>query len=342
MYEKFSKENTEDYAKAYIKGGWNWAPAELGRPNLTDAPYQRLVRKPARISYEGNAVRKSAVMHVDKDEENPYDYTIIVSIYRDLPYVEITWAVNGKAPEPWPEGGWITMPVNARNPSFRVGRLGAIVDPASDFVKGSNFDYYFLNTGISVIDEAGHCLSLFSPDAPGISLDRPGLWKYSGDFVPSEPNVFFNLFNNQWSTNFTEWIEGSWSATFYIQSFDTFDNEVSIVNPAEHLRQPLKAGFSNSKGGENPVKQTGISLSEKGMLLTGFGPAPNDGGLSFRLWEQAGKSGICKVVFPEAMAVNEIQPVDLRGTKIGVPLPVKDNAAYIEYDAYKPYTFLIQ
>ncbi len=342
MYERFSKENTESYARAYIKGGWNWAPAELGRPNLTEAPYERIVKKPARINYEGSAIKKSAVMHVDHDDDNPYNYSIIVSIYRDLPYVEITWAIDGKTPEPWPEAGWITMPVNARNPKFKLGRLGAVVDPATDFIKGSNFDYYFLNSGMSVVDESGSCLSLFSPDAPGMSLDRPGLWQYSGDFLPRQSNVFFNLYNNQWSTNFTEWIEGSWSATFYIQSFEAYENEAAIIGPSENFRQPLRAGFSAGGSGDIALMQEGISISEKGMLLTGFGPNPNGKGLFFRIWEQAGKSGTCIVIFPEKMKVATIQPVDLRGNEVGEPLPVKDNTARVQYTAYKPYTFIIQ
>ena len=38
-------------------------------------------------------------------------------------------------------------------------------------------------------------------------------------------NVFVNLFNNQWGTNFTEWIEGRFSAKVYLWSIDKYSND---------------------------------------------------------------------------------------------------------------------
>ncbi|WP_423126989.1 glycoside hydrolase family 38 C-terminal domain-containing protein [Gaoshiqia sp. Z1-71] len=40
--ERFSKNETDKYAHDYIKAGWHWAYAELGRINLTDEPYKRI------------------------------------------------------------------------------------------------------------------------------------------------------------------------------------------------------------------------------------------------------------------------------------------------------------
>ena len=45
-------------------------------------------------------------------------------------------------------------------------------------------------------------------DSPLVSLDEPGCWKYSLDFVPKRPSVYVNLFNNQWTTNFRLWNQG--------------------------------------------------------------------------------------------------------------------------------------
>ncbi len=341
VYERFSRENTESYAKDYIKGGWEWASAELGRPNLSDEKYRQVHPKPYNVEYEIDNIKVSAKLHFKRDENSPEDYTLIFSLYKNLPFIEEQWGIIGKSPDPWPEAGWISFPFNVANPSFRLGRLGSIVDPARDFVKNSNLDYCFVNSGIAVTGGDMRGFGVSSPDVPGVSLDRPGLWKFSRDFSPSNPNVFYNLFNNQWSTNFTEWIEGSWSASFYIWPVDNYNNEKSVITPSEEFRVPLLAEFAPGNNGMLPVSAKGIELSMKGVLVTAFGRNPYGDGLILRLWEQAGNSGKCVVSLPEGLEGKTVIPVNLRGEVSGKPFIIENNSLSVEISAYKPYSFMI-
>ena len=68
VYERFSRENTESYAKDYIKGGWEWAPAELGRPNLSDEKYKQVHPVPYAVEYEIDNVKVSAILQFRRDE----------------------------------------------------------------------------------------------------------------------------------------------------------------------------------------------------------------------------------------------------------------------------------
>ena len=68
VYERFSRENTESYAKDYIKGGWEWAPAELGRPNLSDEKYKQVHPVPYAVEYEIDNIKVSAILHFRRDE----------------------------------------------------------------------------------------------------------------------------------------------------------------------------------------------------------------------------------------------------------------------------------
>ena len=342
IYERFSKVQTDAYAKAYIKAGWHWANAELGRPGLSDDPYRVVKESTASISFLYDELQVSAVMSFDENKKNPHDYSIIVTLYRGQPYVELRWAIDHKGAEPWPEAGWIPFSLNVKNPIFKAGRLGGVVDPVKDFVKGSNFDYYFLNTGIAVVDENGTGYGISSPDVPGISLDRPGLWRYSGEFFPEKPNVFFNLYNNQWSTNFTEWIEGSWNTRFYLWSIDNYENEKDLISPSEEFRMPLKAVFSEGKGGYLPVFKEGISFSRKGMLLTAFGQNPDGEGTLLRIWEQAGNSGDCIISLPDKLKAEYAQPVNLRGVHSGERIHISDGKFHINTTPYKPYSFVLE
>ena len=69
-------------------------------------------------------------------------------------------------------------------------------------------------------------------DDPGlVSLNRPGMWKFSLDFIPKRPVLFLNLYNNQWNTNYRYWYQGTWS---WRGRLWTFGNGTVIGEAADH------------------------------------------------------------------------------------------------------------
>ncbi|MES2109080.1 MAG: hypothetical protein V4577_10050 [Bacteroidota bacterium] len=343
VYERFSKKDADDYTKAYVKAFHeDWADAELGRPNLTDAPHVMEKGGNAKIQFSQTQVSVSATMLFSVTPACPHNYSITVTLYTDTPNAELIWSINAKPAESWPEAGWLSFPFNVSDPTFKLGRLGGITDPSKDFVKGSNFDYCFLNSGMAVVNKSGNGFGLSSPDAPGISLDRPGLWKYSGYFVPKRPNVFVNLYNNLWSTNFTEWVEGSWSAKFYLWATGNFDNERSIITPSEESRSPLLAALMDNDGGILPISAAGVQLSQKGILVTAFGKNPDGEGTILRLWEQAGKPGKCTITLPEHISFKTAQFCDLRGQAIGDIFNIQNGKIDVDIRAYAPISIVLK
>ena len=115
-------------------------------------------------------------------------------------------SIPSKKPDPWPEAGWLCFPFKVDKPRFQLGRLGSIIDPAKDCRRGSNNEVFCLNSGMTVLDPAGAGAGLCSVTSPLVSLGHPGLFRYTKDFTPREPTVFVNLYNNQWGTNFQQWI----------------------------------------------------------------------------------------------------------------------------------------
>ena len=342
MYERFSKKNASEYIDNYLKVRLSWGLTEFGRPNLDDTPYKRVEGGKAKVTYSSDAISVKAVMQFTREMGNPHNYTLSFALYKNLPYLELNWFIDGKDAEPWPEAGWISFPFKVENPQFKVGRLGAVIDPAKDIIKGSNFDFYLINNGIALHDNQLKGFGLSTPDAPGISLDRPGLWKYSGSFLPKQPNVFVNLYNNQWSTNFTEWIEGSWSVKMFLWSFEGYKNEQSLISPNEEFRSPMKATLLSAKPGNLPVSKTGIVLSRKGVLVTSFGTNPFGEGTMLRLWEQSGDAGKCKISLPAGVTFSKAIPINLRSEMCGNAITIKDNSFEIELEAYKPASFLLE
>ena len=258
--------------------------------------------------------------------------------------MDITWRVEDKTPDPIPEGGWICLPFNVEGPSFRVGRIGGTIDPAKDIIFGANRDILCADRAITVRSGPGGAgVGVASADLPLWSLGRPGLWRYEPDYVPTEPEVFANLYNNQWNTNYPLWIPGSWSASLRVYPVaEGADEEQAIFTPAWEIRQLCVAAFADTgTTGILPVEKSGISLSRKGVRVTAFCPNPDGEGIVLRVWEQSGKGGEITVTLPQGMKAAAAQPVNLRGERAGEPIAVKDGKFSFTLGAWTPKSFIL-
>ncbi len=344
LYERFDANQVAAYTKAYVKNRSDWAVAELGKPAMLPAskvPYRAAAPRYVAVRTAQSAVSVTARMYSAPMPALPHAVTTKVILYAGEPYLDLEVTLHDKPADDWPEAGWICLPVSVNKPQFRLGRLGGIADPARDFVRGSNHDLQAVNTGVTISDAQGHGVGICPLDNPLVSLDRPGLFKYSPDFVPSKPVVFVNLFNNQWTTNFRFWNEGTWTVRVRLWAFDHFDAQASLITPSLEARYPLLAAAADGKAGTLPAAQKGLELSARGTFVTAFGPNPDGPGTILRLWEHAGARGPCQVRLPAQLDVKEVQPVNLRGVPVGKPLPVENHAFTVNLTAYAPASFLI-
>lgn len=339
--EKFGLEEIRRFTTANIKPGHHgWADAEHTRPEDPDLKYKKVKGKASKIEYDKQmyAISVTAYCRTDLGE----DYLMTYKLYENQPYLEMNWGIKNKQADMQPEGCWLAFPFNVEQPSFKLGRLGAVEDPATDFVKNTSHDYYFVNTGLAVVGKDKGGFGLNTPNAPAVSLDRPGLFRFSGKFAPQRPNVFVNLYNNEWGCNFTEWVDGFFSAKFYVWSIADYDNESSLITPVEETRVPLVAIYTESPAGTLPVSEAGVQLSRKGVLVTAFGKNTDGEGDLLRLWEQAGVSGDVTVSLPSGMKVTQAVPVNLRGEVVGTPLTIQSGKLKLKLEAYAPASVILK
>jgi hypothetical protein len=125
-----------------------------------------------------------------------------------------------------------------------------VVDPAKDFVRGSNFDVFCLSRGMTVSDADGHGVGLCPIDAPLVSLGYPGIYRYAKEFTPREPVAFINLFNNAWGTNFQQWIGGSWQSRVRLWATGERGLEAELVTPGSEARSPAQAVLVDAQNRE--------------------------------------------------------------------------------------------
>ncbi|MFA6240949.1 MAG: hypothetical protein WC655_08475 [Candidatus Hydrogenedentales bacterium] len=345
LYERFSQTETHAYFEAYSKSQADWAVGDFDKPGLLppdQAPYRSAAPQNWSVRYSRDATFVSAIMRSEPTPEVPYSVKIAVTLPKDRPYVDVTCTITNKPADPWPEAGWLCVPMSVAQPRFLLGRLGGTVDPAKDVVYGANHDMYCLNTGMAVLDATGAGVALCPLDSPLVSLERPGLWRYSKDFQPKTATAFVNLYNNQWSTNFQQWVGGTLTSRVRVWAVTPGEPEGAWVSRSWEARMPLLAAFANGPGGGLPFSRPGVQLSREGILLTAFGPNPDGKGRVLRLWEQTGLGGPCTVTLPEGCEkVSHVQPCDLRGQNVGKRIGVTKGKFDTEMNAYAPASFLL-
>ncbi len=341
LYERFDKDRVMQWCKDYVRPGQLWPDFyKPGQPPSDQCPYTAVSPKDFKLRFEETAAAVSAVMEASATTNLPAVTTRLV-LYRVQPYADLEITLHDKPFEPWPEAGWLCLPLNVAAPQFRLGRLGSVIDPAHDIITGANRHLFGINTGVSLTDASGRGVGFCPMDSPLVSLDEPGCWRYSLDFVPKRPVAYVNLFNNQWNTNFRLWNRGTWSYRVRLWAIQRDAAELSLITPSLEVRNPLLAAFSASAPGALPPTGHGVELSRKGILVTAFGTNPDGAGTVLRLWEQAGQSGTVRVRLPEGTNAKQVQPVDLRGRPIGQPIPVKSGGFKVQVGAFAPVSLVL-
>lgn len=343
LYERFGKAEVMRFLSAYLYPQYMGSHGPI--TDKMDVPdgslYTSAVSSNMKLSIEQTPLEISAVMTGEIPGPGmPQSVSIRMTLYADQPYADLKMGVQ-KQPDGWPEAGWICLPFNMDAPQYRLGRLGSFIDPKKDIIDNCNTRMLWLNSGMAVYNEQDG-IGICPVESPMVSLGEPGARHFNSSYKPSNPYIYVNLYNNQWATNFREWWGGTLTSTVRIWTFDKYNPESSVYTPSMETRVPLMVARSSCKPGKQPLSQTGLSLSRKGIAVTTFGKNPDGKGIVLRVWEQAGTSGSCEVKLPQGMHASSVQPVDLRGNKSGKSIPVKNNTFSFELNGFAPASFVIQ
>lgn len=340
LYERFDADQNAEFTRAYVLSPNSGEMISHGKPNLPSAkeqPRRSATAADATLEIHQSATSVTAVMSAKPQDILPDGTTLRVTLHAGTPWLDLEWSIANKTPDPWPEAGWLCFPMRADDPSFQLARLGTVVDPAKDLVPGSNHEVFCLNGGLLVNGADGNSTGICPIDAQLVSLERRGLWRYSRDFAAHKPDVFVMLFNNLYSTNFAQWIDGTWSSRvrLWVPDKDRSKKE-SLITASWEARTACLAAVSDAPPGKLPPSSAGLVISknaagnatQRGPLVTAFGTNPYGKGTLLRFWEQTGDSGKFTVKLPAGMKVRHAQPCDLRGQPIGDPLPVTEQGTF--------------
>ena len=346
LHERFSLDHVKKFLDTYPRD-WGRSPdgdfAKGGMPGPDKSPYAAMTPTGWKATHTRTSIGEEVVLTPTDTLGLAKGYELRFSFPDDPACVDISWKVVDKTPTPIPEGGWICLPFNVQTPSFRVGRIGGTIDPVKDIIFGSNRNLMGVDRAITVRSgENGAGVAAASADLPLWSIGKPGLWLYEPSYVPTEPELFVNLYNNMWNTNFPLWIPGSWEASLRVWPVPAgATEEQANFTPSWELRQPPVAAFADGKPGSLPPTQAGVALSRKGVRVSAFCPNPDGPGMVLRVWEQSGQSGPLTVTLPTGTKAAKAQPVNLRGEPAGEPIPIINGQFTVPLGAWAPASFIL-
>lgn len=272
--------------------------------------------------------------------EEKHSAGLTVTLYDNMPYIDLKLAITNKPATEESEAGWWSFPFKMQDPQYKIGRVGSVIDPSKDLLKGSQYNYIWSNSGINIQDE-DYSVGICALDAPAFQLGALDFMHYSPTYPNPQSHIYFNLFNNRWNTNFVSFWNGNLTSEVRIWSNpEQSDLESGLITPSWEARLPLQVGISATDGGKLPVSKEGLKVSRKGVLVTAYGNNPDGEGRLLRLWENSGISGNCEISLPSLLD-GIAQPVNLRGVPEGMPIPIRKGKFEVALRKYAPASFLI-
>lgn len=350
MNERFTYEQTVKYASSYQQKG-SGLHTGLYKPNMISeqkVPYRAASPENGKLTVKVDKNKQTAELVMPGSSSGHLPGTTLrVTLFAKEPYVDMELTIHDKAKDNWPEADWLCLPFKIDNPEFRVYRPLGVMNPVTDILPGSNRHLYTVGNGVTITGTDGAGIAVCPIDHPLISLDTPGCWQFSTDFVPKKPVIYLNLYNNQWNTNFRYWYPGTWSSRVRLWAIGkgTSEEDRNAIFTCQTLeaRNPLQGIAGKSSNGNLPAQQSGIKSSRTGIIITAFGSDPDGNkGTLLRVWEQAGKSGEITLTLPDGLNVTEAVPVNLRGETKGEPLTVKSGKIHFSLGKYAPASFILK
>lgn len=339
LNERFESSQTEDYCRAYQQGRWGThLHPGMYKPGLPPGVrYRRASGSNGSMHLDKRGETLTGILEMPSDLNNHLPATSLrVTLRAGVAYLDVELTIKDKAKDNWPEADWLCLPFRLNSPQFRVARTLGVMDPARDIMPGSNRHMYAVGAGLTIKGSDGASVSLCPMDHPLVSLDTPGIWKFSLDFVPKKPVVFLNLYNNQWNTNYRYWYSGTWTSRVRLW----FGDQLAV--PALETVLPLMASAGSGVRGPLPSSQSGISVSRPGVIVTAL-KQDSKGKVTFlRFWELAGESGKVTVQLPSGSVARIARPVDLRGDSLGQPIAVQAGSFEFALNCFAPASFELE
>lgn len=200
------------FMKKYLVRFSDWSTVDFGKlryPEIDDIIYRHKIDSIKKENGELKVFYKTAKTSFE-DYGNCTDYSITFKLVNGG--VNVKLHLNNKQATPFVEAGNMIFKTSLKGDCYIVQKCGSEIDVKHDIVENANQIMWACDK-YSQIDN----LRLYSVDAPLVSFCNNAVMEWNGGKTGKyKPQFCVNLFNNQWGTNFPQWIEGNFDFEFMI------------------------------------------------------------------------------------------------------------------------------
>lgn len=212
-YHSLSFWKMNEFLRHYLHRVVHWGLSDFGRDNHPENEGADFTGKAVGSRVENGTLIVDYVCDERSYKEfgNAPSYTVSVTCLKDRARVKIE--LKDKQASPMIEAGDMVFDAATEGKSWLVTKCGQEIDPRTDIVKGGNNLLYAAERYAAIDDIAVNTI-----DAPLVTFGKNGIFEKTLDkfTVPEKKSMVFNLFNNQWGTNFPLYTEGDMSFEFEI------------------------------------------------------------------------------------------------------------------------------
>jgi alpha-mannosidase len=289
-YDLYSAADIAAFLRAYGRYFQDWFVHDFGKTGYpTDLPHltayaggyrAALQRGPGRqtLRLSGGALRPPRQGRAQAPAQT---VDLAVTLYDDAPYLDLEYAIRGKAATPFAESAAVALALNLDRPAFRLGQVGSVIDPARDIAAGANRSLWCVDNWVDASDDR-RGLAVIPLDAPLVSLGSLGIYEYAPERRPAGATVYGHLFNTQWGTNFPQWHEGDFTFRYRLLPHHGDWRVGRVWRTAWEATRPAALG-----AGDLTPPQRRVSVSD-GLVLLAVKPRRDAPGILVRVWDALG------------------------------------------------------
>ena len=225
-YEIFSKDNFDRFAKQYIKNlktTYRWSMPSFTKPGM-DENIEHMHTMPDKaeiyVRHEKNGVKiiVKLIMAEDMVENFGCPKNAFTEVYLpdNEPIIDLSFSWFNKKACRAPEALWFSFSPKVKKPKlWLMDKMGTMISPL-DVIKGGNRHLHGVQKGIFYNDD-DISIEIETKDAALVAPGEMSLTDFNNKQPALKKGFYFNLFNNQWNTNFPYWCEENAKFRFKIK-----------------------------------------------------------------------------------------------------------------------------
>lgn len=212
-YRLISTRKMADFQRKYLTRFFDWSISDFGRNYYPETSEKVFRFIPQNCDQQGNKWCISFLTSKQSYEKYGNVEGGTLWLWREENSIHIFLDLSYKYASAMLEAGNFIIETMEEGKYFMVEQCGNPINVDTDIVENANQVLWSVDRYAEIDNTV-----LYTYDAPLVSFGKNAIFEFNGGKARKKrPSFVVNLFNNQWGTNFPQWIEGKFKFHFAIQ-----------------------------------------------------------------------------------------------------------------------------